>query len=103
MTPVGLLAFGKHDKKKSKQVSHEQEKVLRKDFKNELKTSALALSYYKNQSPSYQKQTALWVMSAKKEETRVKRLNILIESSEKHEVIPPMKWENKKSTNKSKL
>jgi len=93
MTPAGLLAYKKRDEKKSRQASFEQKQVLlRKDFEKILKGSDKAWSYYNLQSPSYQKQVIWWIMSAKKEETRVKRLNILIESSEKHEVIPPMKW-----------
>jgi len=99
MTPDGLLAYEKRDEKKSKQATYEREKVLlRKDFQNKLKKNANAWSYFHNQSPSYQKQATWWIMSAKKEETRLKRLQILIESSEKEEVIPPMKWARKKDS-----
>jgi uncharacterized protein YdeI (YjbR/CyaY-like superfamily) len=43
-------------------------------------------------APSYRKQSIWWVMSAKKEETRDRRMNTLIEVSTQKEKIPPLKW-----------
>lgn len=92
MTPAGLRAYNRRTKAKSRQASFEQGKVeLRKDFEDKLMKNTKAWNYFKEKSPSYQKQTIWWVMSAKKEETQIKRMNVLIESSQKQEVIPPMK------------
>jgi len=96
MTSAGLLAYKKRDEKKSRQASFEQKQILlRKDYENKLKGSNNAWSYFSLQPPSYKKQVIWWIMSAKKEETRLKRLRILIESSEDQDIIPQMKWTKK--------
>ncbi|MEM7584302.1 MAG: YdeI/OmpD-associated family protein [Acidobacteriota bacterium] len=43
--------------------------------------NAGAWEFYQEQPPGYRKQTARWVMSAKREETRERRLTTLIEDS----------------------
>ena len=93
MENAGLMAFERRKEKRSRQASNEQKKIiLREDYENKIRNSEKAWMYFKDQSPSYRNQTIRWIMSAKKEETRLKRLNILIRSSENQEVIPPLKW-----------
>jgi uncharacterized protein YdeI (YjbR/CyaY-like superfamily) len=97
MQPAGLTAFGKRDEENSKQASYEQEKVeLPLEYEGKIRASEKGWAYFQAATPSYRKQTAWWVMSAKKEETRLRRLHTLIDSSEKGEVIPPLKWTEKR-------
>lgn len=91
--PAGLAAFEKRDEKKSRKASYEQGNVeLNKDYEREIKANKKAWAYFNAATPSYRKQTSWWIMSAKREETRIKRLKILIDCSEKGEVIPPLRW-----------
>lgn len=92
MQPAGLAAYAKRKDKKSKVYSYEQEKVvLDPAYKAKIKENPKAWEYYKKLAPSYKKASIRWVMSAKREETRLKRLNILIESSEDQQKIPQLR------------
>jgi uncharacterized protein YdeI (YjbR/CyaY-like superfamily) len=92
MKPAGLQLFKDRDKQKSGQASYERKQVaLRKDFAQLIKRNKKAWNYFdKKLAPSYKKASIHWVMSAKQEETKLRRLNILIDSSEKEEKIPPL-------------
>lgn len=93
MKEPGLAAWEKRTEENSGKASFEQDKVvLAKAYEKKLKANKKAWQYFSNATPSYRKQTTWWVMSAKKEETRLRRLSILIQSSEKDEVIPAMRW-----------
>jgi uncharacterized protein YdeI (YjbR/CyaY-like superfamily) len=82
MHPSGIKIFNQRDKKKIKQYSIERKTLtLDKSYIQIFKTHINAWNYFQSQSPSYQKLAAFWVMSAKKEETRLRRLNTLIEDS----------------------
>ncbi len=97
MQPSGLEIYNKRDKSKSAKASYEQEEIkLDKKFEDEIKKNKKAWDYFQKIPPFYKKQTIHWVMSAKKEETRNRRLNTLIESSAKQEKIPPLRWAGKK-------
>ncbi|MEP1093620.1 MAG: YdeI/OmpD-associated family protein [Cyclobacteriaceae bacterium] len=91
---AGLLAWKKRKPERTAQASHEQKKVvLDPTFESEIRKNKKATEFFfEKMAPSYRKQTVWWVMSAKKEETRLKRLGILIESSEKEELVPPLRW-----------
>ena len=92
MHPSGIKVFENRDTKMEKLYSHEQEKFeLSSEYENMLKENLTAWNFYKNQSSSYKKQATWWVISAKQEVTRLKRLNILIECSEKSEKVPPLR------------
>jgi len=92
MKPAGLVLYKNRDKEKSEQASYEQKNVeLREDFIRQIKNNKKAWDYYKNRlAPSYKKASIHWIMSAKQEETKVRRLTILIESSENEQKIPPL-------------
>ncbi|NJK86854.1 MAG: YdeI/OmpD-associated family protein [Bacteroidales bacterium] len=55
------------------------------------------MGFFQNQSPSYKKIATFWVMSAKQEETRQKRLNILISDSENEMKIAELRRAEPKS------
>ena len=87
----GLAAYRKPARQK--QAAHEQKNVaLPPEYEGQLRADADAWDYFQQARPSYRKQVTWWVISAKRQETRLRRLRILIESSAKGEVIPPMRW-----------
>jgi uncharacterized protein YdeI (YjbR/CyaY-like superfamily) len=55
-----------------------------------LNANAKAWRFWQAQIPSYRKMIANWVSSAKREETRARRLAMLIDSCERGKVIPPL-------------
>jgi uncharacterized protein YdeI (YjbR/CyaY-like superfamily) len=88
----GLKAFRERDPKKQNIYSFENRpRSLPPRFLRLFGKSRSALSYYRSQPPWYQRTSTWWVVSAKQEETRVRRLEILIERSEKGEWIGPLK------------
>lgn len=79
MKPEGLHAFSLRKENKSKIYSYENALVsFDKLFEKKFKANKQALKYFQSTAPSYQKITTRWVMSAKQEITRIKRLEELI-------------------------
>ena len=80
MTPAGIAAFEARDAVRSEQYSYERNAVgLSPAYEKRLKTDKPAWAFWKAVQPSYSKAAAWWVMSAKQEATREKRLASLIE------------------------
>jgi uncharacterized protein YdeI (YjbR/CyaY-like superfamily) len=92
MQAAGLLAFQKRKGKRSEIYSYEQRKVakLPAAYEKEFRAHPAAWKFFRAQAPWYQRTTIWWVISAKKEETRFKRLAALIEDSEHQRSIPAM-------------
>lgn len=82
--PAGLVSFAKRKENKSKIYAHEKEEIkLSKDFEKQFKANKKAWNYFQSLAASYKKLSTNWVMSAKQKATNVKRLNQLIQESEK--------------------
>ena len=82
MQPAGLASFEKRTESKSKIYSYEKDEVeLTPKFKKHFKSDKKAWDYFQSLAPSYRKVSTHWVMSAKQEATRIKRLNKLISDS----------------------
>lgn len=84
MKPEGLAAFEKLKENNSEVYSFEQKKdglKLPPEYLNELKKNKKAWNFYNNSAPSYQRMAVWWVISAKREPTRQKRLATLIEDA----------------------
>lgn len=97
----GLAAFERRTEKTSVQYAYEQGKIeLNKDYEKQIKSNRKAWKYFQEMAPSYRKPSIWWVMSAKREETRLRRLGILIECCEKGERIPNLT--NRPRTKKKK-
>jgi uncharacterized protein YdeI (YjbR/CyaY-like superfamily) len=83
MQPAGLQAFGRRTAAKSGIYAYEQREtaalgpVQEKLFRKRPK----AWQFFSSQPPGYRRLCAFWVMSAKKEETRLRRLQALIADS----------------------
>jgi uncharacterized protein YdeI (YjbR/CyaY-like superfamily) len=79
MTPSGLAAFKLRKEYKSGIYAYEQRGVdLPEPYAGLLKKSKKAWATFQKQRPSYRKQVFWYIVSAKKEETRMKRLNAII-------------------------
>ena len=82
MHPAGLEAFEQRDEEKSKQYSYEQRgHKLDEPLEALFRQNEPAWAFFQAQSPWYRRTASWWVISAKKEETRLKRLATLIEDS----------------------
>lgn len=83
MQPAGLASFEKRKEERSKIYSHEIEEVkFSPELEKKFKANKTAWKYFQSLAPSYKKTSTNWVMSAKQETTRVKRLTQLIAESE---------------------
>jgi uncharacterized protein YdeI (YjbR/CyaY-like superfamily) len=83
MFPAGEKAFAAREAKRSGVYSFEQErpKELSPAFLKQLKANKKAWEFFQAQAPWYRRTVTFWVMSAKKEETREKRMTTLIADS----------------------
>lgn len=92
MHPAGLAAFEKRDGDRSAIYAYEQRKAaqLQPDFEKQFRANAAAWRFFQSQPPWYQRTSTYWVVSAKKEETRLKRLGILIDCSARQQNIPSL-------------
>ena len=92
MHPEGLAAFERRNEQKSIIYSYENRpQTLRGEDEILLKSNPKACEFFQSQPPSYQKTAIYWVVSAKQEMTRQKRLSELIADSEKGLKIKPLR------------
>jgi uncharacterized protein YdeI (YjbR/CyaY-like superfamily) len=98
MNPAGLRAFEQRSDEKSAIYSYQQRKSARLagTYQKKFRANKQAWDFFQHQSPWYRRTAAYWVISAKKEETRTKRLAILIEYSEQQKPMPPLARPGKK-------
>lgn len=98
MTEAGLEAYARRKESKSRVYSYETKKEfhLTKEMADEFMKNNSAWQYFQSQAPSYKKITIRWILSAKEEATRQKRLEELIASSGAGEWIKAMRWGKKK-------
>jgi uncharacterized protein YdeI (YjbR/CyaY-like superfamily) len=84
MKPPGMAAFDARKEYKSGIYSYEQRSAnLDGPYEKELRQNNAAWYFFYAQPPSYRKAISWWIVSAKQEATRLKRLQKLIEESEK--------------------
>jgi uncharacterized protein YdeI (YjbR/CyaY-like superfamily) len=83
MHPAGLRVFEERDPEKANRYCFEQQEVqLSAEEEASFRTVETAWSFFQSQPPSYRKPAIWWVKSAKREETRERRLATLIKDSE---------------------
>lgn len=85
MRPAGLKAFERRTDARSAIYSYEQRKAAGLDPESErsFRASKKAWAFFQAQAPSYRRAATWWVISAKRDETRSKRLAALIGDSER--------------------
>jgi uncharacterized protein YdeI (YjbR/CyaY-like superfamily) len=89
MQPAGLKACQAREEKRSGIYSYEQRSPELPDpYQRLLKKKSAASKFFQAQPPSYRRAATWYVLSAKKEETRLKRLQQLIDDSAQGRTIP---------------
>jgi len=98
MEPAGIKEFESRTEERTEVYSFEKTGVRHFDpaYEKKLKASKKAWAFWEAQIPSYRKVVTHWVMSAKQEETRQRRLQQLISDSEKGLWIPPLRRAQRK-------
>lgn len=87
----GRAAFAARDAARSGIYSFENsDRVLDETQIARFKKQEAAWKYFESQAPYYRRVAAFWVVSAKRPETRERRLQILIEHSAKGERLPAL-------------
>lgn len=83
MHPAGLAAFESRDESRAGVYSFENRDAatLTRAQEARFRSNAEAWSFFEGQPPGYRKTAIWWVVSAKREETREKRLTTLITDS----------------------
>jgi uncharacterized protein YdeI (YjbR/CyaY-like superfamily) len=84
MRSAGLRAFETRDEKRANRYSYERATAaLPPDFEKRFRSNKVAWKYFSAQPPGYRRVATHWVMSAKRDETRLSRLEKLIAMSAK--------------------
>jgi uncharacterized protein YdeI (YjbR/CyaY-like superfamily) len=97
MQALGITSFENRTENKSKIYAFENEEIkFSPEFEKQFKANTKAWDYFQSLAPSYRKPSSSWVMIAKQETTRLKRLNELIADSE----AGTNKWKHNKYNNK---
>ncbi len=79
----GMKAFERRSEHSGKYSFESRPKKLAFGYEKQFKANRAAWKFFREQAPWYQRTSIFWVMSAKQEETRERRLAILIGDSEK--------------------
>jgi uncharacterized protein YdeI (YjbR/CyaY-like superfamily) len=93
MRPAGLAAFEARREDRSGVYSFEQGErpdALPPEYARELEENAAAAEDWARRPPGYRRTVVHWVTSAKREETRKRRLAQLIECSAEGRTVPPL-------------
>jgi uncharacterized protein YdeI (YjbR/CyaY-like superfamily) len=92
MHPAGLAAFEARREDRSGIYSYERrdEAVFDPVFEQRFRSKERAWAFFEKSPRSYRQAAIRWVMTAKKEETRDRRLGQLIEWSAAGERVPPL-------------
>jgi uncharacterized protein YdeI (YjbR/CyaY-like superfamily) len=89
MTPAGLEAFERRDTNRTRRHTHARATAeLAPGERRAFAANRGAWSFFARQPPSYRRLAAWFVVSAKREETRKRRLGVLIEHCERQERLP---------------
>jgi uncharacterized protein YdeI (YjbR/CyaY-like superfamily) len=92
MRPAGLAAFEKRKDYRTGVYSFERESwELPPQYDARLRANAAAVEYFDARPTSYRRAAIHWVLSAKREETRARRLAQLIEDSANRVDVKPLR------------
>lgn len=91
MRPPGLAAFEARDEEKTARYSYERQAESLGEYEAELRANEKAWAFFRSQPPGYRKMATAWVVSAKREDTRRRRLETLIRDSERGLRIGPLR------------
>lgn len=97
MAPAGRAAFEARTRGQVPRAAFEQRKPPRlSPAQSKLfRAQPAAWAWFRASPPSYQKTCTWWIVSAKRPETRAKRLALLMLHSGRGEVLPAYRWSKK--------
>jgi uncharacterized protein YdeI (YjbR/CyaY-like superfamily) len=92
MHAAGLTAFEKRDGDRSAIYAYEQRQTakLPREFEKQFRRNEGAWAFFQSQPPWYRRTSTYWVISAKREDTRRRRLATLIDCSGHSRNIPSL-------------
>ena len=92
MHPAGIRAFEARREDRSSIYSYEQRHLVKLDprYEHKFRRDRKAWTEFQSMAPSYRQTAIFWVMSAKREETRERRLANLIEQSAAGRKVGPL-------------
>ncbi len=100
MHPAGLRAFEGRDESQAAAYSHEQKNPeFDPAFERRFRANKRAWAYFQSQPPGYRRTATWYVVSPKREETRSKRLAILIDYSSRGQRLPMLTPPARRSVN----
>ena len=101
MHEAGIKPFNDRDLDRAGLYSFEQKEIIMPSaYIRKFKANKKAWQYFGNMPKGYQKTATWWVISAKQEATRLRRLDTLIKDSEarrKIALLTPLKEKQKKN------
>jgi uncharacterized protein YdeI (YjbR/CyaY-like superfamily) len=93
MRPAGIAAFERRREDRSGVYSHENpDQGLPPESAARLASDAAASAFWNAATPTYRRQVTHWVLSAKQEATRERRLAQLIDDCAAGRLVPPMRY-----------
>ena len=91
MRPAGRAAFALREEARSRIYAYERKNAeLPPELAAKLRANRKAWAFFSAQAPWYQRTSAHWVVSAKKEETRVRRFTELVDCCAAGKSISPL-------------
>jgi uncharacterized protein YdeI (YjbR/CyaY-like superfamily) len=88
MRPAGLAAF---ERRRESDYSYERARAqLPSEYEQRLRANRAAAEYFEGRPPGYRRAAIHWVVSAKREETRMRRMQQLIDCSAEGRPVPPL-------------
>ena len=94
MAPAGLREFSARRENQSGIYSYERRpEHLDEPYSGVLAKNGRANKFFANQAASYRRAAIWWVLSAKREPTRLRRVRSLVELSNRGELIPQFRWQ----------
>ena len=91
MQPAGLAAFERRAGDRSAVYSYEQRQsaALSPAERRAVEAVPAARAFFEAQPPSYRRIVAWWIQTAKRQDTRERRLAVLIDCSARGQLVPP--------------
>ena len=91
MHPAGMRAFEERDQRKDAYANLSSAQELPRELLERFKADADAWSAWQRRPPGFRRQATRWVMSAKRAETRERRLTQLIDGMPTGDLPPPFR------------
>jgi uncharacterized protein YdeI (YjbR/CyaY-like superfamily) len=90
MRPAGVAAFEARTEEGTYSYEQQREAALDEERERRLRDDEAAWAFFSAQPPWYRRAAIHWVMSAKRDATRDRRLSQLVEDSANGRTVPPL-------------